>query len=85
MVVSTSNLVEIFIVRGETRDTPSRSVGQVDGRINMADIQHIECNKKASIRGQDSAPPISGGTYRRRRTFLIDGYLESPFPTACLL
>jgi len=30
------------------------------------------------------APPISGGTYRRRRT-LIDGYLESPFPTACLL
>jgi len=29
-------------------------------------------------------PPISGGTYRRRRT-LIDGYLESPFPTACLL
>jgi len=24
------------------------------------------------------APPISGGTYRRRRT-LIDGYLESPF------
>ena len=30
------------------------------------------------------APPISGGTQRRRRT-LIDGYLESPFPTACLL
>jgi len=30
------------------------------------------------------APPNSGGTYRRRRT-LIDGYLESPFPTACLL
>jgi len=30
------------------------------------------------------APPISGGTYRRRRA-LIDGYLESPFPTACLL
>jgi len=30
------------------------------------------------------APPISGGTYRQRRT-LIDGYLESPFPTACLL
>ena len=30
------------------------------------------------------APPISGGTYGRRRT-LIDGYLERPFPTACLL
>jgi len=27
------------------------------------------------------APTISGGTYSRRRT-LIDGYLESPFPTA---
>jgi len=44
----------------------------------------LKSNKKASIRWQDSAPPISGGTYRRRRT-LIDGYLESPFPTACLL
>jgi len=30
MIVSTSNLVEIFIVRGETRETLSRSVGQVD-------------------------------------------------------
>ena len=30
------------------------------------------------------APPISGGTNRRRRT-LIDGYLESPFPIACFL
>jgi len=35
------------------------------------------------LTGQRS-PPISGGTYRRRRT-LIDGYLESRFPTACLL
>ena len=30
------------------------------------------------------ATPISDGTYRRHRT-LVDGYLESPFPTACLL
>jgi len=27
-----------------------------------------DCSKKASIRWQDSAPPLSGGTYGRRRT-----------------
>ena len=41
--------------------------------------------KKASICWQDSARRQfqAGGTYRRRT--LIDGYLESPFPTTCLL
>ena len=29
-VISTSNLMEIFNIRGETRDTLSRSVGQLD-------------------------------------------------------
>jgi len=45
--------------------------------------------KKLTQEGQhplteQRAPPISGGTYKRRR-ILIDGYLESPFPTARLL
>jgi len=30
MIVSTSNLVEIFIVRGKTYDTLSRLVGELD-------------------------------------------------------
>ena len=46
--------------------------------------RYEETNKKAGIRWQDSAPRISGGTQGQRRT-LIDGYLESPFSTACLL
>jgi len=45
MVVSTSNLVEIFTVRGETRDTLSMSVGETGSR-SMVDIQYIECKNQ---------------------------------------
>ena len=50
---------------------------------NALYAQYSEQEGQHPLTGQ-RAPPISGGTYRRRRT-LIDGYLESPFPTACLL
>jgi len=53
-------------------------------RTIMNDISaQLEQEGQHPLTGQ-RAPPISGGSYRRRRT-LIDGYLESPFPTACLL
>jgi len=43
MVISDSNLVEIFTVRGDTRDTLSSSVGRADRKYrSMVDIQHIE-------------------------------------------
>jgi len=48
MVISTLNLVETFIVRGETCDAFSRSVGQLDwkwkydGSRNMADFSFRE-------------------------------------------
>ena len=61
------------------------------GRVNDTDKKTADSltdilNKKASIRWQDSARRQfqAGGTYRQRRT-LIGAYLESPFPTACLL
>ena len=50
---------------------------------NLVDRYIVRQEGQHPLTGQ-RAPPISGGTYRRRRT-LIDGYLESPFPTACLL
>jgi len=55
------------------------TVNQIDSLFACANL-----NKKVSIRWQDSTSRISGGTKGRRRT-LIDGYLESPFSTACLL
>ena len=40
MVISNSNLIEIFIVRGETRDTLSRSVGQVATFCGAKNVSH---------------------------------------------
>jgi len=58
MVVSTSNFVKVFIVRGETRDTLSRSVGQADQSRGMVDNQHIQCKtqQKTSSNRQNIAP-----------------------------
>ena len=51
----------------------------------FADTDYVDIKQEGQHpRTGQRAPPISGGTYRRRMT-LIDGYLESPFPTACLL
>jgi len=73
---------------------PLASHSDEDSRpTQMGDFQErsLEFLFRANIRQEGQhpltgqrAPPISGGTYRRRRT-LIHGYLESPFPTACLL
>ena len=61
--------------------------GMVARQTDDEIVRPVSCKCKQEgqhpLTGQ-RAPPISGGTYRRRRT-LIDGYLESPFPTACLL
>ena len=68
----------------------SRSRAAADAKSNiLASGRHQALGPRVKQEGQhpltgQRAPPISGGTYRRRRT-LIDGYLESPFPTARLL
>jgi len=70
-------------------DKQKTAFGKIESKqkcITQQCIMSLLPNKQEGqhpLTGQRS-PPISGGTYRRRRT-LIDGYLESPFPTACLL
>jgi len=45
MVISSSNLVKILTVRGETRDTLSRSVGQVEVWWTLS-ISNAKINSK---------------------------------------
>ena len=72
---------------------PCYNVGWVTGghpvRVPLTPKGSLPGHVKKEQEGQhpltgQRAPPISGGTSRRRRT-VIDGNLESPFPTACLL
>jgi len=54
MAVSILNLAKIFNIRGESCDTLSRSVCQLDGNRNMADIRHIQCKPELSSFSQCS-------------------------------
>ena len=57
MVMSTSNLAEIFIAMVDACGILSRSVGQKTGSRNIANSQHLKC-KKATENGPKS-PKIS--------------------------
>jgi len=78
----------VWNVHSRPKDATSTSSPQLIGSVFIASCKwfaDFSLNKKASIRWQDSARRQFQAGLRGDIGLLIDGYFESPFPTARLL